>query len=158
MQQQKESVVAIALNARPALEPVLAQGTLEKAFPAGLEACTERVRFAKEDQSAPFDGGLAMKRGILAGAAAEHELHQFASEGTFTIDLGQLVERLCRGSGKVQRGDQEKCRGLRQVHYSRASLPSRSAMRTGSSQWVQAPPRPSARQKRLQSGQRRSPR
>ena len=34
-----------------------------------------------------------LKRGILAGAAAEHELHQFASQGTFTIDLGQLVDR-----------------------------------------------------------------
>src|SRR5688572_4510355 len=96
MHQNKEFVVAIAIPARPARESVLAQGLIEKAFPEGLEACTERVRFSKEERFDPFDGGLAMKRGILGGAAAEHELYQFASNGTFTIDLGELVDRILK--------------------------------------------------------------
>lgn len=86
--------MAIAVTTRRVLEPVLAQGLIEKAFPDGLEACTERVRFSKEDRLAPFDGGLAMKRGLLAGAAAEQELHRFASGSGFSIDLGELVDRL----------------------------------------------------------------
>jgi hypothetical protein len=94
MQHNKEFVVAITLPSRPARESVLAQGPIEKAFPDGLEACTERVRFSKEERFDPFDGGLAMKRGILGGAAAEHELYQFASDGIFTIDLGELVDRI----------------------------------------------------------------
>ena len=37
-----------------------------------------------------------MKRGILGGAVAERELYQFASDGTFSFDLGELVDRILR--------------------------------------------------------------
>src|SRR5207249_7174417 len=75
------------------LEPVLAQGAIEKAFPQGLEACTERVRFSKSESGRePPDGGFAMRRGILTGTVAERDLYQYASGGGFTIELGRRVD------------------------------------------------------------------
>src|SRR5436309_16141009 len=87
--------MAIAIPLRSALEPILAQGLIEKAFPEGLQACTERVRFSKaESGREPLDGGFAMKRGLLTGAVAERELYQYASGNGFTIDLGRVVDEI----------------------------------------------------------------
>lgn len=95
IQLNKEFVVAIAISSHPALEPVLAQGPLEKAFPQGLEACTERVRFSKAEAGRePPDGGFAMKRGILTGALAERELYKYGAGGGFTIDLARVVNEI----------------------------------------------------------------
>ncbi len=76
------------------LEPILAQGTIEKVFPTE-QACTERARFAKLDGWLPgADGGFAMKRGIITGALAEHELVSFARGHGLTIDLGRIVDAI----------------------------------------------------------------
>ncbi len=78
-----------------ARELILAQGTLEKAFPQGEEACTERVELAKADaRRAPFDDGFSMKRGIVTGALAEQELLGYATEGCLTVDLGTVVDEI----------------------------------------------------------------
>src|SRR6266536_1954176 len=87
--------MVIATPSALALEPILAQGLIEKAFPQGLEACTERVRFSKAEAGRePPDGGFAMKRGILTGALAERELYQYGADGGFTIDLARVVNEI----------------------------------------------------------------
>jgi hypothetical protein len=87
--------VVVTKDRSTAREPVLAQGLIEKAFPNGLEACTERVRFAKaENGREPPDGGFAMKRGILTGALAEHQLQQYAESGVLSVDLGSVADGL----------------------------------------------------------------
>lgn len=76
------------------IEPVLAQGTVEKVFPAE-EACTERANLAKViGWQGADDGGFALKRGILAGSLAEHELIRLASDEGFSLNLGQVADRL----------------------------------------------------------------
>jgi hypothetical protein len=65
-------------------EPTLAQGLVEKAFPAGLVACTKRVEFQKADYDrTPADDGFAMKRGIFTGSLAEHELKSTRARQAF---------------------------------------------------------------------------
>jgi hypothetical protein len=75
-------------------EPILAQGVLEKAFPADT-ACTERVRFAKADsgQEGPR-GRFYLDRGIVIGELMERELEGYAHERGLTIDLGSIVEEI----------------------------------------------------------------
>lgn len=89
-----------AMNGRTAVvgsarELILAQGTIEKAFPQGEEACTERLVFAKADaRREPFDGGFAMKRGLVTGALAERELLSYATDRSLTVDLGSVVDQI----------------------------------------------------------------
>jgi hypothetical protein len=91
----REGKVVVVKETYAARERVLAQGLIEKAFPNGPEPCTERVRFAKADNGCePRDGGFAMKRGLLTGALAEHELQQYAASGALSIDLGSVVNGL----------------------------------------------------------------
>src|SRR3712207_5755621 len=76
-----------------ARESIFAQGTIEKAFPQGEEACTERLVFAKADAGRePIDDGFPMKRGIVTGALAERELVSYATDGCLTVDLGGVVD------------------------------------------------------------------
>src|SRR6266511_670334 len=71
-----------------AAEPILAQGTVEKAFPEGESPCTERVRFHKAEAGRPpLDDGYPLKRGLAAGALAEGELHRYGAGHGFSIDL-----------------------------------------------------------------------
>jgi hypothetical protein len=88
-----------AIPSRPAptvaRPPIFAQWLAEAAVLASGEVCLERIRFARADRGRePADGGFAMKRGIWAGALAEHELVGFATHGQFTINLGELADRL----------------------------------------------------------------
>jgi hypothetical protein len=76
-------------------EPILAQGLVEKAFPAGLHACTKRVEFQKRDYDRPSaDDGFAMKRGVFTGSLAEHELNELGQGRPFTIELGAVADKL----------------------------------------------------------------
>jgi hypothetical protein len=75
-------------------EPILAQGVIEKAFPAET-ACTARVRFAKADsgQEGPR-GRFYLDRGIAIGELMERELESYAHERGLTIDLGGVVDEI----------------------------------------------------------------
>lgn len=76
--------------------PIVPQGSIEKAF-LGDDACTERVRRTKLEAGAePHDGGYAMRRGLVTGSLAEHELEEYATDRCFTVDLGRVVDQILR--------------------------------------------------------------
>ena len=87
-------------------EKIFPQGTIEKAFPAGPdEACTERLAFAQQQGwQEPADGGFAMRRGLFAGALAEHQLQGYAAGHGFSVDLGDVADIIMKTTSFGQLG------------------------------------------------------
>jgi hypothetical protein len=68
-------------------------GALERMFPGGPDSlCTARSSFNSADRHVPADDGLAMTRGIVAGAVFEKEVVRWAKGQGFTVDLAAAVE------------------------------------------------------------------
>jgi hypothetical protein len=109
-------------------EPTLAQGLVEKAFPAALVACTKRVQFQKADYDRPAaDDGFALKRGIFTGSLAEYELLQLGKGKPFTLDIGPVADKLMSatdfGSLDLERKKQIRSIGIDWVRNWQAAFP-----------------------------------
>jgi hypothetical protein len=82
--------------ARP--ERIFSQGQVEKAFPGGPHTgCTARVSFDQQHGwQGPDDNGFALRRGLFAGALAEHELTSYAAGGGFSVGLGEVANDIMK--------------------------------------------------------------
>jgi hypothetical protein len=79
------------VSTRGSFEPIIPQGTIERAFP-DTEACTARIEFAKAE---PDTGDrFYMERGIVTGALAEHEVQAWTQDRGFTIEFSSVVDEL----------------------------------------------------------------
>jgi hypothetical protein len=75
------------------IDPILAQGNIEKAFVGWLVACTKRIEYDRVGRVNGQSGDqFYLLRGILAGQLAEHELQALANDRGFTIALDTLID------------------------------------------------------------------
>jgi hypothetical protein len=88
------------LSARPAPEPVLAQGRLERVFVDELVACTKRAEF-EQARSQPDWNSYPLLLGGLVDRVFKRELTAVLRDQGFTTDLGALIRRFIAGDRRL---------------------------------------------------------